>query len=198
MTAVYFILGWLASSVFFYAYQRSATKRHIEQIRAVQESENAVRGIMQTTINDMALQIREHRIIKELSDHREEQILKLLEEYRGGGDITLSFLHKLPCIVNHEGMEFIPNLFKNGDGELRLSYDIFSVSDASPHKATYESCGSWYNPFSKGSLQGFLYLFENIETDYELAFAIAHCHTFLKKNSLLPPAETQTNQLPLL
>jgi hypothetical protein len=82
-------------------------------------------------------------------------------------------LLKLPPWIVFEGIEFRLQLFSNGP-ELRLAYIIDSVAEDSPHKQEFEQCGAWVNTITdpiNPPLQGFLMLYEGIETDADLCYA---------------------------
>lgn len=89
----------------------------------------------------------------------------------------------LPSTVEHEGIVFVLNIFKNG-GELRLCYDVSYVNVGSPHKNKWEEFGCWNNIFLDSNT-GFLYLVEGIQTDEELEEAINRTKAFLTKNKLI-------------
>jgi hypothetical protein len=100
------------------------------------------------------------------------------------GDMMAQILKLLPCYVYSEGVEFMPVLQKNGDNELRLFYRIHSVEGDSPHAVYSGLC--WDNPFHDRNCEGFLWLYENITTEYQLECAIVDCAVFLEQNKLLP------------
>jgi hypothetical protein len=56
------------------------------------------------------------------------------------------------------------------------------VSDDSPHKSNYDKCGSWLNNIADQNnppLQGFLMLYEGIETDADLCYAAMSMYHWL-------------------
>ena len=82
-------------------------------------------------------------------------------------------LLQLPAWVSFEGIEFTLQLFSNGS-HMRLAYGIGGVSDDSPHKRDIDDFGSWSNIVVDSQdppFQGFLMLYENIETDVDLIWA---------------------------
>lgn len=100
-------------------------------------------------------------------------------------DVTKSLL-TLPEFVFFEGMEFSLSVFKNHSDEMRLVYDITSVSEDSPHKKQYDEYNCWENPFirEEGYTCGFLFLAEGIGNDKSMLRAIQDCKQFLLKNKL--------------
>lgn len=91
--------------------------------------------------------------------------------------ITEEFL-TLPPWIEYEGISFELQLFVNKTTEARLCYAIRYVTADSPHKADIDSHGSWYNKLEDPGnppLQGFLLLYEGIENDVDLLFAIRSC-----------------------
>lgn len=94
----------------------------------------------------------------------------------------------LPPYISHQGIEFEMQIINNGGSEIRLCYAIGSVDAASPHKAFYDEWGSWLNTFNGPAdppTQGFLVLYENIESDVDLIWAIRDCWHWLSVNGLL-------------
>jgi hypothetical protein len=127
------------------------------------------------------------RQLKPYTEHLRNTVSLLTDiviDYAEIGDMMGQILKLLPCYVYCEGVEFMPVLQKNGDNELRLFYKIFSVQGDSPHYV----CGGllWGNPFNERKSEGFLWLCENITTEYQLECAIVDCAVFLKQNKLLP------------
>lgn len=116
-----------------------------------------------------------------------EQLVQIGNDLSPIGDMVTAMLRDFPMLVEYEGVRFEFKILINGSEDMRICWDIYSVKESSPHRATYENCGSWYNPFTAGrGLQGFLYLRENISTESDLADAICDCAVFLKKNNLVP------------
>ena len=87
-------------------------------------------------------------------------------------------LLKLPPWIEFEGIQFEFQIINNGGNEMRLVYDILTVDDDSPHRAVFVEHGSWLNKLVNPAdppLQGFLILYENIETDVDLCWAARDC-----------------------
>ena len=81
----------------------------------------------------------------------------------------------LPAYIDFEGAAFELQIFINGSSEARIGYILHSVGVDSPHKAIYDKYGSWYNKLADADdppLQSFLRLYEGIETDADLVWAI--------------------------
>jgi len=94
----------------------------------------------------------------------------------------------LPPWVEFEGVIFEFQLINNGGGEIRLVYAINGVEDSSPHKAHYDAYGSWLNKLADPvnmPPQGFLILFEGIDSDPWLLWAIRECWYWLQARGLL-------------
>lgn len=99
--------------------------------------------------------------------------------------IMEAFSELLPSL-RVEGVEFVLQIINNGSADdNRLVYAISYVETSSRHYKMYLLSGSWENPLDNDSLQGFLFLRENIETDEDMVNAIADCKEFLNKNNLL-------------
>lgn len=79
---------------------------------------------------------------------------------------------ELPPVITHSGLEFHLQLFNNY-GEARMCYIL--VDD--------KKLG-WKNPFDNYKDQGFLWLFEGVDSIEEFRMAIKECYDFLKKNEL--------------
>lgn len=85
---------------------------------------------------------------------------------------------KLPPWIDFEGINFEFQLINNGGNEMRLVYAIASVAPDSPHRAVYDDHGSWLNKLvnpTEPPMQGFLILYENIDTDVDLCWAVRDC-----------------------
>jgi hypothetical protein len=94
----------------------------------------------------------------------------------------------LPPWVHFEGITFEFQLINNGGNEMRLVYAITGVDDTSPHKLHYEAFGSWENELAdpvKKPTQSFLILFEGIESDPWLLWAVRECWHWLQERGLL-------------
>ena len=91
----------------------------------------------------------------------------------------------LPPWISYDGVNFELQLINDGKADdNRLVYVLSYVFDSSQHYKLWKECGSWVNPFNEGSLQGFLWLAQGIETDDELIVAIDRAKAFLQKNNL--------------
>lgn len=95
----------------------------------------------------------------------------------------------LPPFLHFEGAGFELQMLNNGGNELRIGYILRSVNPYSPHKTVFDKYGSWYNKIANPDnppLQGFLQLYEKIETDVDLIWAMRqlwiwfcdHAHQF--------------------
>jgi len=95
---------------------------------------------------------------------------------------------KLPPVVKFEGLTFSPNIFINGENDVRLVYDVVDVSEGSPHRHDWKQYGCWHNPFygldkeANGKPCGFLFLIENIFDDASMLTAIEETMIFLNRN----------------
>lgn len=97
-------------------------------------------------------------------------------------------LLKLPPCIDFEGINFEMQLINNGGNEIRLTYSILYVDRGSVHYDLWQDAGCWLNTFlDKDSppMKGFLILFENIETDADLIYAVRQCLNTLNKWNLL-------------
>jgi hypothetical protein len=96
----------------------------------------------------------------------------------------------LPPWIYFEGITFEFQLFNNGGNEIRFCYNITSVDDDSPHKAQYDTDGTWYNKFCNLAPQSWLYLQEGIETDVDLLWSLRQCWHKLWAWGLMSSNET--------
>lgn len=97
-------------------------------------------------------------------------------------------LLELPMEVEFEGIVFSPEIVWNGSDELRLCYKISYLLEGSKHTADYQQHGSWWNILANKEdppFQGFLILYENINTDADLIWAVRDCWRWLCRNNLL-------------
>jgi hypothetical protein len=94
----------------------------------------------------------------------------------------------LPPWVTFEGIEFEFQLINNGGNEMRLVYAILSVDPGSPHYVYYQAYGSWENKLidpTDPPTKDFLILFEGIDSDPWLLWAIRQCWFWLQERGLL-------------
>lgn len=91
-------------------------------------------------------------------------------------------LIELPGYIQHEDCIFKLEITRKKDG-INICYIIENILPKSKHYQFYSEWGSWINPFN-GNTQGFLWLYEQAETDEEFIEAINECLTFLKTNNL--------------
>lgn len=97
-------------------------------------------------------------------------------------------LLKLPPWIDYEGINFQLQLINDGGKEIRLVYAIDYVDISSPHKLAIEVHGCWQNKFADPvdpPYQGFLLLYENINSDVDLCWAIRDCWIKLQQWELL-------------
>jgi hypothetical protein len=100
-------------------------------------------------------------------------------------------LLSLPPYCTFEGINFEFELINNGGNEMRICYRISSVDDDSPHKADIDKHGAFHNKFMDPvdpPFQGFLILFEGIETDVDLIWAARQCWFELGKHGIYKSA----------
>ncbi len=88
---------------------------------------------------------------------------------------------QLPGSVTVEGGVFELQLIVIRADDIRLVYAILYFEEKSDHYKTWKECGSWNNPFNGRSLQGFLFMIENISDQWDLADAIKECTNFLNE-----------------
>lgn len=94
----------------------------------------------------------------------------------------------LPPWVDFEGINFVFQLINNGGNEIRLVYALSHCTDDSPHKEQIDQYNCWANKLSDPvdpPNQGFLILYENIETDVDLCWAARQCWYWLQERGLL-------------
>lgn len=96
----------------------------------------------------------------------------------------------LPPWVEYEGVHFELQVFNNGGNEVRIGYPISHVSADSPHKGDYDVNDGWFNKVADQDnppFQGFLVLFENIETDVDLIYAMRSLWYWLQEKGFIAP-----------
>jgi hypothetical protein len=91
-------------------------------------------------------------------------------------------LVSLPRYVIYEECIFTLTITRKNEG-VNICYVLDYVQPNSKYYEQFNSWGSWINPFN-GNTQGFLWLYEQAETDEEFIEAINECLTFLKTNNL--------------
>lgn len=94
----------------------------------------------------------------------------------------------LPPWVDFEGIHFEFQLVNDGGKEMRLGYAIHYVSDDSPHKSFHKEWSSWKNKLSDPidpPTQGFLVLFEGIQSDVDLCWSARQCWLWLVQRDLI-------------
>lgn len=92
----------------------------------------------------------------------------------------------LPPWVDFEGVHFEFRLCNDGGKHCQLYYPISYVDADSPHKMQYEVNRHWTTKFhGKPQSSQWLVLYEKIETDADLIYAIRDCWYWLQKRGLL-------------
>lgn len=92
----------------------------------------------------------------------------------------------LPPTVQVEGVTFEMTLANDGGKHMQLYYPIAWVDRESPYKEDYDLYQHWKNKFyGEDQFAMWLVLYEKIETDADLLWAIRDCWYWLQKKGLL-------------
>ena len=100
--------------------------------------------------------------------------------------MIIELLVSLPRYIIYQECVFILQLTRKNEG-VNICYALDYVQPSSKHYEQFNFWSSWINPFN-GNTQGFLWLYEQAETDEEFIEAINECLTFLKSNNLYEEA----------
>jgi|SRR6185437_13674802 len=99
--------------------------------------------------------------------------------------MIVELIQKLPNYVEYKGYSFKFELLKNGSKEIRICYSLDSYIGHSLRKINYfEEFKSWKNPLINSTCD-FLFLYENIESDTDLIWALKDLYYQLLRLNLL-------------